>query len=61
MKTHAEFIACIDDVVTTLVDRLNAKQPMYRPDAEWTALQNTCEALHEAKRQLIALAETRKP
>lgn len=45
-------VRCIDDTIAVLVSRLEAKQPMYNPDAEWNAIMQTCEALRAAKRDI---------
>ena len=46
-------VRCIDDTLTVLGSRLEAKQPMYHPDAEWNALMQTCESLRSAKSDIV--------
>lgn len=48
----ADIVRCIDDTLDVLVARLEAKQPMYLPDAEWNAIMQTCESLRAAKRDI---------
>jgi len=50
---NSEVVGCIDETIAVLVARMEAKQPMYHPDAEWNALMQTCEALRAAKRDIV--------
>lgn len=46
-------VRCIDDTLAVIVARMEAKQPMHHPDAEWNALMQSCESLRAAKQEIV--------
>jgi hypothetical protein len=50
----------IDLAISELVARMEARQPIYEPDSEWTACMSACDALRKAKKLLEQIKETGK-
>jgi len=52
MKTP-DIITTLDAAISAIVERMQAKGPIYTPDAEWTRLQACADALRQARLELI--------